>query len=243
MTIETAAQIQQRINDLVKPGFSSQPTDFLRLMTNVADSVAPVLDGSSANDTAGKAAILGTAGALIVPGAISPTGGINGVSGSAGVYTQYLSHTGGVPAQATGDGTDATPSVTETYLALILMPFNCAVTGISIFNGSATGSGSVKVYLATVAGAAVTGGASVSTAIAGTDVYQRVPFPAPITLPGPRAYFVLTQYNNTASRFNTHVFGDFPAGKLTSTTYGTFPTGFSAPSTFTTGLGPIASLY
>lgn len=243
MTVETASQLQQRIADVVKPGFGSQPVDVVRLLTNIADSTAPAIDGSSANATAGKAAILGASGALTVPGALSPTGGINDVAGAAGAFAKYLVHTGGLPARVNTDGTDATPSVTETYLAMIFVPFNVTVVGISVFNGSATGSGNITVYLGTVGGALITGSQSASTAIVGTDVYQRIPFTAPITLPGPRSYFVLSQYNNTGSRFNTHVFGDSPAGKLTSTVFGTFPTSFTAPTTFTTGQGPIASLY
>lgn len=243
MTVKTAAALQQDINDRIKPGFSSQPVDIARLLTDIGDSVVSAVEGSSANTTAGKAAILDTGGALTLPGALSPAGGIKTVSGATSAFRQYLAHTGGLPARLNTDGTDATPSVTETYLALLALDFNCTVTGISIFNGSATGSGNVKVYLAASDGTLITGASSGSTAISGTDAYQRVPFTAPITLLGPRSYFVLSQYNNTGSRFNTHVFGDFPAGRLTATVYGTFPTGFTAPTTFTTGLGPIASLY
>lgn len=193
---------------------------------------------------ASRALVLGASGEISIPGILSPLGGVNDISGSPGAFTKYLIHTGGMPARISTDGTDATPSVTETYLSLLYVPFNQTVTGISIFNGSATGSGSVTAYLGSVGGAAISTAFSASTAIVGTDAYQRLPFSGgAITVIGPRAYFVLTQYNNTGSRFNTHVFGDFPAGKLTSTVYGTFPASFTAPTTFTTGLGPIASLY
>lgn len=205
MTVETAALLQQRINDVVKPGFASQHVDVARLLSNIADSAASAIDGSSANDTAGKAAILGAAGALTVPGALSPTAGVNFITGSPSVYAQYLAHTGGIPARVNTDGTDATPSVTETYLALLYVPANVTATGLSIFNGSATGSGNVTAYLGTVAGVAVTGGVTASTAIVGTDVYQRIPFTAPITLIGPRVYFVLVQYNNTGSRLKANI--------------------------------------
>lgn len=183
-------------------------------------------------------------GTLGVTGIITPTGGIFPYPGAASAFAQYLAHTGGVKASASTDGTDATPSVTETYLALLYVPVNCTVTGVSIFNGSATGSGTVTAYLALASATLAAIAATASTAISGTDAYQRVPFTGgPIAVKGPAAFFVLTQYNNTSSRFNTHIFGDFPAGKLTSTVYGTYPASFTAPTTFTTGLGPIASLY
>lgn len=184
------------------------------------------------------------ASTLSVTGILTPTGGIVPYAGSPSTFRQYLAHTGGLPARVNTDGTDATPSVTETYLALLWVPVNCTITGVSIFNGSATGSGNLTAYLALASATLAAIAASASTAIAGTDVYQRVPFTGgPIAVKGPAAYFVLVQYNNTGSRFNTHIFGDFPAGKLTSTVFGTYPASFTAPTTFTTGLGPIASLY
>ncbi len=38
MTVETAAQLQQRINDIVTPGFGSRSIDIARLLGNVLDS-------------------------------------------------------------------------------------------------------------------------------------------------------------------------------------------------------------
>lgn len=213
--------------------------------TTLSEAELGVLDSaSSANSGTGKAAILGTSGAITIPGIISPTGGIFPYSGAASAFAQYLAHTGGVKASATTDGTDATPSVTETYLSLLFVPVNSAVTGVSIFNGSATGSGNITAYLALASATLAAVANTASTAVAGTDAYQRIPFAGgPIAIKGPAAFFVATQYNNTSTRFNTHIFGDFPAGKLTATTYGTYPASFAAPTTFTTGLGPIASLY
>jgi hypothetical protein len=52
----------------------------------------------------------------------------------------------------------------------------------------------------------------------------------------------LCQFNNTSQRYRSHVVGNFGAAKLTGTTYGTYPT-VTIPTTFTTALGPIASLY
>lgn len=180
------------------------------------------------------------AGAMTVRTTLTATGGIV----AAGGYTAlpYLVHTGGMKATLSTDGTDATPSTTETYVAQIFVPCNMSVTGISIFNGSATGSGNVTGYLMSSDGAAQIA-TTASTAISGTDAYQRIAWTGgPIAVKGPATYFLATQYNNTASRFNTHLFGDFPAGKITSTVYGTFAS-FTVPTTFTASLGPYASLY
>ncbi len=175
-----------------------------------------------------------------VTGVTTPTGGVAAAGGFS--FAPNLCHTGGIPAQVSTDGTDATPSTTETYWAQVFVPANCSVTGAAIFNGSATGSGNITVYLSDSASGQIA--ASASTAISGTDAYQRVAFTGgPIAVKGPATYYVMTQYNNTASRFNTHTFGDFRAGKLTATTYGTYPPSWSIATTFTASLGPIASLY
>ncbi len=180
------------------------------------------------------------AGTLGVTGVTTPTGGL----AAAGGFTAKarLVHTGGTPPQLSSEGNDSTPSVTETYYAEVFVPCNVSVTGISTFNGSATGSGNIAVYLVDSTGAQVTGALNASTAISGTDAYQRVAFAAPVTVLGPATYFVVTQYNNTAPRFNTNWFGDFAAATVTCTTFGTLPT-ITPASTFTTALGPMASLY
>lgn len=179
------------------------------------------------------------AGAMTVRAAITPTGGVAAAGGFSAF--PYLVHTGGRQAILSTDGTDTTPVVTETYWAIIFVSCNMSVTGISIFNGSATGSGNVTVYLMDSTGAQVA--ASASTAIVGTDVYQRIPLTGgPIAVKGPASYYIASQYNNTSSRFNTHLFGDFPAGKVTSTVFGTFAS-FTPATTFTASLGPYASLY
>lgn len=148
-------------------------------------------------------------------------------------------HTGGLPARVSTDGTDATPSVTETYICEVFVPGNCTATGIAVFNGSAV-VGNIAVAIANSSGGVVA--SSASTAQAGTDAYQRVPFSVTASLYGPATYYVLLQHNNTGNRFNTHVFGNFGASKKTGEVFATFTT-ITPPTTFTTALGPIASLY
>ncbi len=140
--------------------------------------------------------------------------------------------------------TDQTPVATEVYACEIFVPANTTITGIAIRSGSVA-SGNVKVGLADAAGNVLK--TSASTAVAGAaGVYQRIPFTGgAYVAPGPATYFVLTFYDNATVRGSTHTEGDFGAGKLTAQTYAT---GFVsnaalAPTTFTTALGPVASLY
>ncbi len=178
-------------------------------------------------------------GTLAVTGIYTPTGGIAAAGGFA-VAPRNI-HTGGISVTQTTDGNDTTPATTETYIAEVFVPCNMTITGIALFNGSATGSGDVTVALANSSGAVV-GTQSASTAVSGTDAFQRVPLGATYAAVGPAVYYVLVQYNNTATRFNTHLLGNFGASKKTAETYGTFTT-ITPPTTFTANQGPIASLY
>src|SRR3990167_2714509 len=70
----------------------------------------------------------------------------------------------------------------------LYVPCNVDVTGLSVFNGSAV-SGNLKVGLADSSGKVVS--TSASTAQAGIDSYQRVPFTNKKALVGPATYYSL----------------------------------------------------
>lgn len=187
---------------------------------------------------------LGTEGKTYTLPAVDDTlVGVAGGMPAAGGFTASprLVHSGGNPATVSTDGTDATPSTTETYIVEIFVPCNMTATGVAIFNGSNV-TGNRTIGLADSTGAPMTGAKSASTAGSGTDAYQLVPFAAPINLVGPATYFVQVQFSSATARFNTHTVGSFGASKQTGQTYGTFAS-FTPPTTFTTGLGPICSLY
>ncbi len=159
-------------------------------------------------------------------------------------------HTGSVGATQTADGSDTTvAATTELYLAEIFVPANATLTGVAIFNGSDV-TDVVKVGLYTAAGVLLatnaTGGAG--TQSSGTSNYQRVPFTATVAVKGPATYYVGCIYSGTTSKLKRHILGSFGAGKLTGHAYATAMettavTGLTMPTTFTTALGPIASLY
>lgn len=163
------------------------------------------------------------------------------VRGIAGTYKSFLPancSTGSIPASVSTFGNDTTPVITETYIAQVDVPHACTVTGIALFNGSVA-SGNIKAAIADSNGTVI--GSTASTAMSGTDAYQRVALSATLDLVG-GTYFVLQQIDNTTARVNTHTLGNFGASKKTGETYGTF-TAITAPTTFTTAVGPVASLY
>lgn len=177
------------------------------------------------------------AGALGVTGVFTPTGGVAAAGGFS--VSPRNCHTGGVPATQTTDGSDTTPSITETYIAEVFVPANCTVTGIAVLNGSAV-AGNIKAALHDSTGAVL--GSSASTAASGTDAYQKLDLSTPLAVVGPATYYVSQQCSSTSQRLNTHILGTFGASKKTGETYGTH-TAITPPTTFTTAQGPIASLY
>lgn len=166
------------------------------------------------------------------------TGGV--ASAGKATISPRLFHSGGIPAQVSTDGTDQTPVATEFYICELFVPCNVKVTGLAIMNGSAV-SGNLKVGLARSDGTILA--ISASTAQSGMDAYQRVPFTNEIALVGPATYFSLVFIDNVTGRLNTHTFGNFATDKATSQVYATGFTNFTPPTTFTTALGNIASLY
>lgn len=168
-----------------------------------------------------------------------------------GTISPRLIHTGGCPALDTAAGNNSTPVITEIYVAEIFVPAPCYPTGISVFNGSDV-TDSVKCGLYDVNGILLA--ATADTQCTPLDTYQRHPFATNasngaftsiLLLPG--TYYIGCIYDGTTSRFNTHAVGSFGAGKLTghvyATAFNTTALTITPPTTFTTALGPIASLY
>lgn len=148
-------------------------------------------------------------------------------------------HTGMAAPPTTTSGTDTTPVITEEYVAEVFVPMNALLTGVSVLNGSAV-SGNYTVILYDSNGAIIAN--SATTAQSGTAAYQKVPFTATYLAKGPAKYFVGIQIDNTTARIRTHILGNFGASKKTAQTYGTLTT-LTVPTTFTTGVGPIADTY
>ncbi len=172
---------------------------------------------------------------------IQPQNNFGGMLPARGqVFSPRLSHTGGAPAIATTSGTDSTPVNTEVYIAELKLEAGATVTGLANFNGSVA-SGNIKVGLADSTGRIIA--TSASTAMVGTDAYQRVPFTQAIALPGPATYYALLFVDNGTARFNTHTVGNFGAAKQTGQVYATGFTTITPPTTFTASVGPISTLY
>lgn len=182
-------------------------------------------------------------GAKAFGGVITPSAGI--AAGGGFAVSPRLCHTGGVPAQASTDGTDLTIVATELYVAEVFVPANVTVTGAAAMWGSAT-EGNAKVMLFDSSGNRVAISASTDVSGYSTDSYgSNIPFTGTYAAKGPATYYLGVMCDDTNNRLNTHILGAFGAGKITGLAYATeasYAT-ITPPTTFTTGLGPIASLY
>ena len=177
---------------------------------------------------------------LAASGAITPTGGVAAAGGfTVGCRTI---HTGNQPPLVSTDGTNATPVITETYITQVLIPANVTVTGVSIFNGATVGTDKGFVYLCDSTGAVLANSATAGATTSGADAYQDYAFTSAYSAKGPATYYVCYQMNGTTDRYNAHTFGRFGASKKTGTTFGT-AVAITPPTTFTTAVGPMATLY
>lgn len=153
-------------------------------------------------------------------------------------------HTGGTPAQNSTEGTDTAVVVTEIYVAEILVQVTCQATGVAAMWGSAT-EGNAKVMLFDAAGNRLAISASTDVSGYTADSYgSNIPFAAPVVL-DPGTYYIGVMGDSSSNKLNTHILGAFGAGKIIGKAYAT-ESGYATitpPTTFTTGLGPIASLY
>lgn len=177
---------------------------------------------------------------------VTPVQGINAAGGF--TASPRNCHTGGEPAIATTSGTNTTDNTAGTvYLAEVFVPCNMTVTGIAIFNGTAVaGKGKVMLYDSTGTRIAMSETATGGTTMTGTTAYQLIPFdPAPVQVKGPATYFIGATYDTTTHDLRGHVVGTFATGTDAGNTYATDSTfaTVTLPTTFTTAVGPIASLY
>lgn len=146
---------------------------------------------------------------------------------------------GGVFPTAGTDGTNLDVVTTETYLSAVTIPATVLATGVILMNGGAA-AGNLQAAVLDAAGNVLA--TTASTAQGTTDTTQTIAFTGTVVLPGPATYYIAVQGNHTGADLNTIIYGAAPAGKITSTTYGTF-TGLTPPTSFTTGLGVISAIY
>lgn len=141
---------------------------------------------------------------------------------------------------------NATTTVQYTlYLAKLYVPKGFFATGIANLNGLTVGTDKDVVYLLDAAGKLVASSAVAGATTSGANAFQKFAFsPGPVYVPA-GAYYIGVQSNGATDIIRTvaaSTFVDLVTKSIAGTALGTLPA-FTAPTTFTANVGPIAYLY
>ena len=144
-----------------------------------------------------------------------------------------------------GLGVDTTPVAGTLYICEMYVPYKATWTGLRVLNGSVAATDNLLVALYDTNGILITNSALAGVTATGVNTFQNVPFNNTVTLQ-PGRYFNMTQFNGTTTKFRPWTAANGSNQMTTSIsggTFGTIPTSFTPPTTFTTAVGPIAALY
>jgi hypothetical protein len=144
------------------------------------------------------------------------------------------------------NNTSLTPVAGTRYFASVTVGTqggsNTLLTGVGALIGAVGGTDKFIFELHDSTGALVA-----TTALAGVTVgtaaaWQQIPFTAPVSV-APGTYFIVVQLNGTTARLAALNGPSLPL--LTGSSAGTFGTSaaITPPTTYTAGVGPVATLY
>jgi hypothetical protein len=141
-------------------------------------------------------------------------------------------------------GTNTTMVAGTLYRSEIFVPHLATWTGIGILNGATVGTDNALVALYDTNGVLITNSAVAGAVAAGANAFQNYAFLNTVTLT-PGRYFIAVQQNGTTATKRTHAAAN-GGNQMTASstgTFGTVPTSFTPPTTFTADVGPIGWLY
>jgi hypothetical protein len=140
-----------------------------------------------------------------------------------------------------------TLAATTMYCTELDLPTNKLLTGLAVLNGtSADGTDKHLVALYDAGGNLLANSALAGAATSGASVFQQFAFTSPFFAVGPASYFACMQTNGTTNTVRMAVTGGSADNILTKgvtgQTFGTLAA-FTAPTTFTTAVGPYVYAY
>jgi hypothetical protein len=141
-------------------------------------------------------------------------------------------------------GTNTTVVSGTLYRAEIYVTHQASWTGIGILNGATVGTNNGLVALYDSNGLLVQSSALAGELSAGANAFQNRAFLSPVLL-APGRYFIAYQQNGTTATVRTWAAAN-GGNQMTASstgTFGTLPSSFTAPTTFTADVGPIGWLY
>lgn len=141
-----------------------------------------------------------------------------------------------------GSKADITPVAGTRYIASVEIGSQTQLNGVAVQIGSVGGTNNLIVELHDATGKLVATSALAGVLAGAANTWQRIPFTAPYLAPAGR-YFIAVQCNGTTARLSGYNAPSSPL--LTSSATGTFGTSadITPPTSYTTGVGPVAALY
>lgn len=140
------------------------------------------------------------------------------------------------------NATDITPVSGTRYYAQVEIDVPSLVTGVQYRIGATGGTNNILAELHNSAGALVATSALAGVLVGTANSYQRIAFTAAYqALPG--IYFLALQLNGNTARVSALNAPSLPI--FTGSATGTFGTSaaITPPTTYTAGVGPVATLY
>lgn len=139
-------------------------------------------------------------------------------------------------------------AATSMYCNEIKLPYSKVLTGLKVLMGTIAGGTEKKAVLLYDAGGKLLANSAAAGQTMGStaSVFVSVPFTTPFYAVGPARYFGCIQSNGTSDTIRhtvTAVNDNYLNAKVTGQTFGTFQASITAPTTFTTAIGPYFQLY
>ena len=131
------------------------------------------------------------------------------------------------------------------YCTEIQLPYSKLVTGLAILNGTTVGTDNHLVALYDAGLNLLANSATAGVLAATASNYQQISFTTPYYAVGPGQYFGCMQSNGTTATVRmlvTQVQDQYLTTSKTGT-FGTIPATITAPTTFTTAVGPYLGLF
>lgn len=142
-------------------------------------------------------------------------------------------------------GTSAVHVAGSWYRGEIFLPYWAVWTGIGALNGATVGTDNLIFALYDTSGNLIANTAVAGTLSAGANAFQEIAFTAATAPLAPGRYFIGVQCNGTTAttRRQAAADGGLNMCSIVAGTFGTVPSSFTVPTTFTAAAAPIAYVY
>jgi hypothetical protein len=146
----------------------------------------------------------------------------------------------------TGINTNGTTLVAGTlYCTEIQLPYSKLATGLAVLNGTTVGTDNHLIALYDAGMNLLANSATAGALAATASNYQQISFTTPYYMVGPGQYFGCMQSNGTTATVRmliTQVQDQYLTTSKTGA-FGTIPSTITAPTTFTTAVGPYLGIF